>query len=342
LLVATALGAGSFGGAQQAHAERAVVPRASSGPHNFWRDIAMPHADQIAQILSHVDQTLVSFDTPYVAAADSSGENRMRVLRNAFAQLRFARKLDPQSVEVLTRLGRVADDLGNTRQAIEAFEAVLAQAKDAPNVEVAGRLGSIYLRIHDLDQAVRYLRLAQDDNHTSEDRAQATISLATALALRGQMADAIDTLAAWTSGVNAYQQGYDQGLAATAFALAVFYDRDEQRGAAFEVLDKMQSAMQTGFGQTVQSALLLLRFEPPEDEAYFNALLYESQGDYSEARQAWATYAASGGAYRGRALEHIEAIDAERKAHPGAHPVMTGLQTGQGQLYPPPMHRRRP
>ncbi len=241
---------------------------------------------------------------------------------------------------MLTRLGRVADELGNTHQAVEALEAALALQKDAPDPEATARLGSIYLRMHDLDQAVRYLRLAEQSRSTIE-QAQTSIALATALAMRGQMADALDALQAWNQGANMYQQGWDQPQLAAGFALAVFYDRDDQRGAAFDVLDHMQSALQTGYGQQVQAALLVLRFEPAEDEAYFNALLYESQGDYSEARAAWSTYAASGGQYRGRALEHITAIDAERKAHPGAHPVMPSAQTmGVTPPYPYPRRRR--
>ena len=114
---------------------------------------------------------------------------------------------------------------------------------------------------------------------------------------------------------------------AVSFALAVFYDRDDQRSAAFEILDRMQTNLQPNFASQVQASLAMVRFEPAEDESYFDALLYESQGDYSEARAAWATYAASGGAYRARALEHVAAIDAERKAHPGAHPVPQSQQT---------------
>ncbi len=169
---------------------------------------------------------------------------------------------------MLTQHGRGREKLGNTHQAIEALEAVLALDKDAPDPDATARLGTIYLRMHDLDQAVRYLRLAEQSRSTLQN-AQATISLATALAMRGQTDDAIDALLAWNQSMNLYQ-GYEQPQLAVGFALVVFYDRDDQRGAAFEILDKMQSAMQNGFGQQIQSALLTLRFEPPEDEAYFN------------------------------------------------------------------------
>src|SRR6185503_6643651 len=50
---------------------------------------------------------------------------------------------------------------------------------------------------------------------------------------------------------------------------------------------------------------------------YYQALLYETLGDYTEARAEWALYAAIEDApWRRRALEHIRAIDAQRSARP--------------------------
>jgi hypothetical protein len=93
----------------------------------------------------------------------------------------------------------------------------------------------------------------------------------------------------------------------------VQYDRDEQRGAAYEVLDHLQNALQGQMGQQLQVALAMIRYAPPEDEHYYRALYYEALGHYLEARAEWALYAATGGAYRDRALDHIIAIDAQRR-----------------------------
>jgi hypothetical protein len=324
-----------------ARAARADYVRAPSDhrSHDFWLDIVSPHAEQVAAIVQRVNNLLQQID--YGVTTFDAVENRTRMLERTYAELRFARKLAPDDLDVLTLIGRVADDLGNTHAAIDALQAALALSKDGPSADVAGRLGSIYLRTHDLDAAIRYLRLAEVAV-TTPNAAQDTIHLATALALRGQMADAIEVLSSWGNGVAAFQ-GTEPATTGVAFALAVFYDRDEQRGAAFDVLDRMQAQMQApSFAQMVQSALASIRFAPAEDESYFEALLYETQGDYSEARAAWATYAASGGAYRARALEHIAAIDAERDAHPGAHPVPSQAQGQIPQFGPPPRRRFRP
>jgi hypothetical protein len=67
-----------------------------------------------------------------------------------------------------------------------------------------------------------------------------------------------------------------------------------------------------------------MRFAPAEDQHYYQALLYEVMGNYTEARAEWALYAAADMPYRARALEHIAAIDSLRRAPaqgPGTAPV---------------------
>ena len=109
---------------------------------------------------------------------------------------------------------------------------------------------------------------------------------------------------------------YSTEAALVAFALAVQYDRDEQHGAAFEVLDRMQTRAagpDGDAGADVSSRRCGSR--PAEDQHYYLGLLYEAVGNYTEARAEWALYAAAGDLpYRGRALDHIAAIDALRRA----------------------------
>nr|HEX4314597.1 tetratricopeptide repeat protein [Kofleriaceae bacterium] len=329
-------------------ADRARAPR--EVPHenrDFWKDVIDPHEDEVNTIVQQVDAQLQQWEQ-YNQIYDTTGENRMRAEKTLLGRLKYARKLSPDSTEVLERLGRVADDLGNTAQAIEALEAALALTKDKESApELTGRLGMIYLRTGDLDQAIRYLRLAQNQVATMPS-AQAAIALATALAERQQMDDAIDVLSVWNAPQQQQYSGYygDASQIAVGFALAVFYDRDDQRSEAFEILDRMISSMQGGYGQQVQAALAGVRFEPAEDKSYYQALLYESSSDYTEARAAWATYAAAGGEYRARALEHVAAIDDERKQHAGARPLtpqqQLQLQMQQPGYPPPPPRRRRP
>ena len=143
--------------------------------------------------------------------------------------------------------------------------------------------------------------------------------MATALAARGEMASAIDVLAnALPATASSY---FTDPVTMVSFALAVHYDRDEQRGAAFEILDRMQAALQQELGPFVQRALADLRFAPPEDEYYYHALLYEALGAFAEARAEWLLYAAVPDApWRLRALDHVRALDALR-ASPGGRPA---------------------
>ena len=114
------------------------------------------------------------------------------------------------------------------------------------------------------------------------------------------------------------------------FGLATIYDRDDQRNAAFEVLDKLQAGLpREEYAPRVQRVLATMRFAPAEDQQYYRALLFESVGDYTEARAEWALYAATSDApWRARALQHVAAIDAQRRAAPGSkQPVPAASST---------------
>ena len=304
---------------------------------NFWGEMLEPHATEVNAITAQVLQLVIMpLDSGIQAGEEMSVDQRTRVLQAALVSLKHARRLAPENVTVLQLLGRVADELGHTRQAMEAFQACLDIAgADKAGPEVTGHLGTIYLRLGDLDAAIRYLRLAQGPATTAES-GQVLVDLSTALAMRGQMSDAIEVLATAIPG--AFDYSAEQwGI---AFALAVQYDRDDQRGAAFATLDKLQGVLQDqSFGNQMQNWFSTQRFDPPEDQHYYNALLYETLGALAEARTEWALYAASGGAFRGRALQHVAAIDEERR-HPHVDPAAAagGLQPrGITPLTPYPM-----
>jgi len=234
--------------------------------------------------------------------------------REVYGMLRYARKLAPDSVEVLRLLGQTADETGKTREAIEAFQAAVDVAGiDKVGTEVNGRLGAIFLRLGKLDDALRHLRAAQTAIIPGQPiTAHVLVHLSNALAMRGQMTEAIDVLA---NALPPTIQYYTNELTLVSFALAVQYDRDEEPGAAFEVLDKMQNVLAGQLAAMGQNVLAAVRFAPAEDRHYYYGLLWEAAGHYIEARAEWALYAAAGKLpYRQRALDHIAAIDALRRA----------------------------
>lgn len=291
------------------------APREDAGASTLWREVIEPHGAEVASLVSRARTAM----TRLAESGDVTAERRLHYAAEAYGMLRYAHRLSPDNTEVLGLLGQAADELGKTRQAIEALEACIRiQGPERAGAEVTGRLGTIYLRLGKLDDAVRWLRYALGPISVSNN-ASVAVHLATALAARGEMADAIDVLA---NALPAQAASYfTDAVTLVSFALAVHYDRDEQRGAAFEILDRMQAALQQELGPFVQRSFADLRFAPPEDEYYYQALLYEALGAYTEARAEWALYAAVPDApWRRRALEHVRALDALRASSAASTP----------------------
>jgi tetratricopeptide (TPR) repeat protein len=278
---------------------------------DFWRDVVEPHAEEVRALVTKSRTAMKIADEALLTDSEWAVEQRMRYFEAAYGMLRYARTLSPESGEVLGMLGRAADELGKTRQAIEAYEAcirVLGPEKAGP--EVTGRLGAIYVRMGERDNGIRWLRQAA--GAISPLTAPPTAQLANALASRGEVTAAVEVLQAALPVQTSY---YSQEVSLLSFTLAVVYDRDEQRGAAFEVLDKMKATLQLQFASQLQNVLASTRFSPAEDQHYYLGLLYESVDQLTEARAEFAMYAASGDTpWRARALDHVHAIDVQRKA----------------------------
>jgi tetratricopeptide (TPR) repeat protein len=275
---------------------------------NFWRELAEPHADEVNLIIYKVHAAMSQGELTGVAEYDPTGENRQKLYRDLYGMLHYARKLAPDNLEVLKLYAETADAIGKTRQAMDALHAAidLVGAEKAGN-EVTGKLGEIYLRLGQLDDALRYLRLAYGPIAPGTPiTAHVLIHLSTALALNGQTTEAIDVLA---DALPASPPYYSNEMQMVAFALAVAYDRDDQRSAALETLDHLHAALQESWGTMIHQALASLRFAPAEDQQYYRALLLEATDNYSDARAEWALYAAANGTYAQRAFEHIAAID---------------------------------
>jgi tetratricopeptide (TPR) repeat protein len=331
-LVASSLAFGLASGHAWATPSAPPAPREDASATDFWRELIEPHSATVTAIVAKARSALDKLDGP---DAERAVDRRVRALGDAYGMLRYARKLAPENPEVLGLLGTTADELGKTRQALEALEAcVRIEGPERAGGSVTGRLGMIYLRMGRLDDAIRWLRYAQGPiaGAAAADNAAAAVHLATALAARGQMPDALDVL---SNAMPAQTNYFTDPVALVSFALAVHYDRDEQRGAAFDVLDRMQATLQQELGSHTQRALSAMRFAPPEDQYYYQALLYETLGDYTEARAEWALYAAIDDApWRRRALEHVKAIDAQRSARPGAAPSPRNRRLGSRNSVP--------
>lgn len=299
-----------------------AAPRRDAG--SLWGQIADPHGAEVRSLVSKARTAMDRADEALGSDAEWAADERARFYRDAYNLCVYARSLAPENIEALGAFARAADELGKTSEALQALQrSVRLTGADKASLDVVARLGTIHLRLGELDAAVRWLRLAQQPGAVASlDQAYALVHLANALAARGEMAAAIYTL---SNALPDRTAGIASPAATiTAFALAVLYDRDEQRAAAFELLDQMQTTMSTMFQAHVQLALAQLPFTPAEDIHYFRALLYEVQGHYIEARAEWAHYAASSPQFRTRALDHVSAIDAQRRARRGAKPLQPG------------------
>jgi tetratricopeptide (TPR) repeat protein len=322
-----------------AHAEMIRAPQeppVDPDRGNFWRELAEPHKDEVNVIVFKARQAIAQGEITLVADYDPTGEGRQKLYHQLFGMLAYARRLEPDNLDVLKLYAQSADAIGKTRQAMDALHAVIdLVGPDKAGVEVTGKLGEIYLRLGELDDAIRYLRESQGPLVPGNAiTASNLVHLSSALAMRGQTTEAIDVLADALPVTPPY---YANEYQVVTFALAVAYDRDDQRSLAVEQLDHLRTNLQEGWGQAVHAALAPLRFAPAEDQQYYQALLLEATDNYGDARAGWALYAASHGAYTERALDHIAAIDNRPKtAVSTLQPAATGTFRGVRR------HRRHP
>lgn len=317
LLIVALVGAS---GAPRAEAYRRRPPPApvrDPESRTLWGRIIDPNGDEVRALVAKARLAMTRADDARVADEDWAIDQRVKFYRDAYNLAAAARKLAPDNLEALSTFARAAEELGQTAEAIGALERAAKLGGERTPTEVAARLGALYLRMGEDERAIRWLQLAQGPvSGDGIEQVHAIVHLATALAARGQMTGAIHAIA---SALPDRPLGrVSEGTTMLSFALAVFYDRDEQRAAAFEVLDQMQVTMSAQYQSQVKHELLQMRFLPPEDLHYYRALLYESLDQYIEARAEWALYAAAGQpAFKARALDHIAAIDAQRRANPG-------------------------
>jgi tetratricopeptide (TPR) repeat protein len=311
-------------------------PRPTPVEEDFWRDVIEPNGVEVGKLVDAARQATKIADEVLQMDAEWAVDQRMRYWVDTYRLMREARRLSPHNADVLAILGRAADELGKTHEAIEALEAcVRERGREKAGAEVVGRLGAIHLRLGNRDEAIRWLQLVPAGIRV--DNVQSLVHLANALAARGQVAAAVDVLVnSLPATPPAY---YTNELALATFALATLYDRDEQRTAAFEVLERLRSTLQTQLGPQVQNSLAMMRFAPPEDRHYYQALLYEVTEQYVEARAEWALYAAAGDSpWRARALDHVRAIDAKLRARP----AQAAVPATTNHPPPPPRRPRRP
>ncbi len=297
------------------HADRYYEPPqpAATPKDDFWREVVAPHGDEITMIIGKA-QTGWNYAVQCIASdCDVTGENKAKLLDELYGMLKYARKLDPRQTDVLMWLGQVAEESGRSTAAVEAFQAYLSEVDPdtSPPADVYLRLGRAYERLGRWEDAIRAFRSAMPAVQAyGGAQAAALAYVGNALMNTGRIADAIDTLAPATST----QNYWDYNALASVMTLTVAYDRDEQINRAFETLESMQNQLTTSYMQYVVQALAMMVFVPAYDVHYFQGLFYESQGLFLEARTEWLTYAQSEGApYRGRALDHVTAIDELRK-----------------------------
>ena len=317
-----------------------VAPPSAPAHPEFWREVVEPHGTELRVLIGKAVTAMTTADEALQTDGEWAVAERRRYFEDAYSLMKYARKLAPGNGEVLGILGIAADELGHTRQAIEALTAsIAALGPDKAGADVTGRLGAIYLRQGDRDAGIRWLRQAQGP--LTPLTAQPLAQLANALASRGEVTAAIEVLA---NAMPAQQLGYySQELTLVSFALAVVLDRDEQRSAAFDLLDRMRTTLAQQFGTQLGNVLAKTRFAPAEDRHYYYGLLYEVLDQYAEARAEWALYAASGDTpWRARALDHLHALDAQRRRTPP--PVRAQTPLGTVPFPPPPPARpgRRP
>jgi hypothetical protein len=302
----------SLAGAHDVRADSMYVAPEPVKPPNqdFWREVVAPHGDEIDMILMKAQQAWSYTSTCVYSDCDATGEAKAKLLDDAYGMLRYARRLDPTRADVLLLLGQVAEESGRATAAVEVLQAYVGQlAPDASVVpDVSMRLGRSDLRLNRFEDAIRQFRAGLSQSASYGPGAASAAYMAAALMNTGRMSDAIDLLAPNMAQMQQYSY-YAEPMQAI-MTLAVAYDRDEQITAAFNLLDSLQNQLTTSYGQYAQQGISGMLFVPAYDEHYYLGLFYESLGYFPEARTEWLHYAAAKDApFRGRALDHADAID---------------------------------
>jgi hypothetical protein len=310
-----------------------IAAPARADDRDTWAEILDPHGDEIRVVLDKAQQAQMQALNYANYDGDPTGELRTKLLDDAYGMLRYARRLSPHNADVLFMLGKVADDGGRAQAAIEALEAYLREST-SPQPEAHQRLGRLYLRLHQLDPAIRHLRQGLVG---AGQTAVTTVYLANALVAAGRGDDAIQLLA--DALEDQHGQYWNVEATTLGLALAVAYDRDEQLSSAFQTLDHMQSALTSSYAAQLQQSIASVQFVPAIDQRYWQALFYESAGFLAEARAEWLNYAAGGAdaRWKDRALAHVAAIDKLRAQDLAArHDAQGKNGKGKKPVAPPP------
>jgi tetratricopeptide (TPR) repeat protein len=285
-------------------------PNDDASRDSFWRDVVEPHHAEVDALVAQVRAALSDLDSSELSDVTPPPSARIELARDLVGVLAYAHRLEPDNLDVLHMLADAADDAGDAARAHDALAAIVKLAgEEHAGADALDRLGAAAIDTGKLDEAIRVLRIAQGPVLGGVPAtAHVLVHLSTALALAGRSGDAIDVLAVAQPSSNMFELSE---AALVELALAVQYDREEQRGAAFDVLERMKVALGDQLAPVLQNALAKMRFAPAEDERYYRALMDEVVGDLPEARTEWLLYAADEGApYRRRALDHARAIDA--------------------------------
>lgn len=294
-------------------------------PADFWARVLHPHAREVGETLQQLEIALRQLDDPY-GATDRS---RVELVRSGVRLARYARTLDPGEPDVVYFAGAFADAAG---RALEAERLLAQYLKSAPagarRADALVRIGRIALRQGRAPAAVDLLRQAAAQVSDRFTMVRARIALAHALEATGDVGAAVATLRELNEQV---PLDGDPASVAGHVALAVIYDRDQQITAAFDVLLRLRTAMDSEYVRLADDALRA--FPPPFaiDAHYYRALVYETWPYLTvEANRAWRAYEASGGPpdLVARAAAHREALErtleAERRparpARPRRHP----------------------
>jgi Tfp pilus assembly protein PilF len=284
-------------------------PPPPPSPGDFWYEVLHPNAGQVAELVQQLAMMQRQLDDPYGA----TDRGRIELVRAGYRVARFTRTLDPDDADVQYYSGVFADFAGRTLEAERQLTAYVATAPSgAQRADALLHLGRIALRQGRVDDAVTQLRQAATQPSDRFTEVRATIALAHALEANGDVAAAT---AALNRLIDQVPLDGDPASVAAHVALAVIYDRDEQITAAFDVLTRLRTTLNTEYIRLCDDALRA--FPPPlaMDLHYYRALVYETWVYLTaEALASWRAYERSGAprGARGRAADHRRALELEQ------------------------------
>jgi tetratricopeptide (TPR) repeat protein len=301
-----------------------LAPQPPSAPANaklpFWARVKSPRFIEVTELVRRA--TVLRFQVSQNYYETVMWPTRRRVLRDAAALYLDAYRLDGTRTDLLVEAAHVSFEAADFAGAEGLYRELRerAEATYLGDTVVRYNHAEALLRLGLASDAVAALEDALGGDVAGVERARFLTLLGYAYMIERRLDDAAEVC---ERAQELFRQMYGGSDDVVALALlAIIYDRDEQSARAASTIEALTNADPSFgavfvnaplYGNAQPSQRFYLPFSPPADKHYFAALLFQTQGRFSDAAAEWRAYLASAEpAFAARARVHLGVAVAEQ------------------------------